>query len=75
VKELRGWARCRHAGPEPSVDEREELLGVQGRERKQANPMPGKGHRVMHADIEALAYGLQTAEWAYVEMNFRNVKR
>ncbi len=33
--------------------------------------MPGKGQRVMDADIEAPANGLQTAEWAYVEMNFR----
>jgi hypothetical protein len=33
--------------------------------------MPGKGHIVMHAAIEAPVHGLQTGGWAYVEMNFR----
>lgn len=62
--------RCRHARPELGIDEREELLGVQGCQRRQADAMPSKGHGVMHADIEAPPPDSRNGDRGYVDMNF-----
>jgi hypothetical protein len=43
---------------------------VQGRERQQADAVPGERNRVMHADIEAPAGSRRNRGRTGVDMNF-----